>query len=278
MPRFGIVIDSANCMSCYNCFMACRDEHCGFASTLSAPQPHMGHRWIDIRERERGDDAIRIKTASVPTPCSHCAEPACMGAAEHGAVYIRGDRIVIIDPEKASGQKAIVDACPIGAVYWNDDLNLPQKCTMCAELLDDGFTQPRCVGACPNEALFFGDLDDPESEASKKAAQSRVTQLPELTGKTTNVIHLNIPTIFLAGSVYTPDDEAAENAVVTLTNKKSGAVSTATANLFGDWEFEWLEKDAQYDLSIEMQGYTTFKASVTTDTDHYLGEITLNNN
>jgi NAD-dependent dihydropyrimidine dehydrogenase PreA subunit len=196
-------------------------------------------------------------------------------AAKDGAVYIRNDGIVIIDPEKSKGQEAIVDACPISAIYWNEELGLPQKCTMCAELLDEGFALPRCVGACPNGAMFFGDLDDPGSEASKKAAQNRVTELPELEGKQTNVVHLNIPTIFLAGCVYTPDDEAAENAVITLTEKQSGIKHTTKTNIFGDWEFEWLEKNKEYGLSIEKPGYATVKADIKLETDHYYGEVVL---
>jgi len=275
MSRWGIVIDSDNCMSCYNCFMACRDEHCGHSSKLSAPQPHEGQKWIDIREWERGNDNRRVKTASVPTPCSHCADPACMKAAAPGEVYIRDDGIVIIDPVKAKGRKAIAGACPIGAVYWNKELELPQKCTMCAELLDEGYAQPRCVGACPNGALVFGDLDDPESEASRRIAGGRVTVLPGLEGAAANVVHLNIPTIFLAGSVYTEDDEAAGNAVVTLTDKNSGEKRTVSANFFGDWEFEWLDKGAAYELTIESPGCRTFKAQVTADADRYFGETIL---
>jgi len=255
--------------------MACRDEHCGHSSALSAPQPHEGHRWIDVREWERGDDSRKIKTASVATPCSHCAEPACMKASESGAVYKRDDGIVVIDPEKAIGQKAIVSACPIGAIYWNEELGLAQKCTMCAELLDEGFAQPRCVGACPNGAMFFGDLDDPGSEVSKVIAQNRVTQLTELSGIETNVVHLNIPTIFLAGSVYTKDDDAVDGAKVTLTDKKSGAVMTTETNCFGDWEFEWLVKDTEYELAVEKTGYKKFEAKAVADSDRYFGEIIL---
>jgi len=255
--------------------MACRDEHCGHAMSLSAPMPHEGHRWIDIRERERGDDNRKVKTASVPTPCSHCAQPACVKAAQPGAAYIRKDGIVIIDPEKAKGQKAIADACPIGAVYWNNELDLPQKCTMCAELLDEGFDKPRCVGACPNGALFFGDLDDPESEVSVMMARGRVTQLPELEGESTGVVHLNIPTIFLAGSVYTADDDAAENAIVRLTDRKSGQVRATETNCFGDWEFEWLDRGSEYDLVIEATGYKTASAKIVADSDRYFGETIL---
>ena len=85
--KYGIAIDSARCMACYACFMACKDEHCGWNTTVSKAQPHMGQFWMDIREWERGDNERRIKTATVPTPCSHCDNPACMAAAKDGAVY-----------------------------------------------------------------------------------------------------------------------------------------------------------------------------------------------
>ena len=99
--RLGIAIDSSLCMACYNCYMACKDEHCGYASKLSAAQPQMGQFWMDVREWERGDNSRRVKSATVPTPCSHCQDAPCMKAAKDGAVYKRDDGIGIIDPEEA---------------------------------------------------------------------------------------------------------------------------------------------------------------------------------
>ena len=49
--------------------------------------------------------------------------------AKDGAVYKGDDGIVIIiDPEKAKGQKEIVDTCPYRAIYWNEEKDVPQKC------------------------------------------------------------------------------------------------------------------------------------------------------
>ena len=136
--RYGIAVNTENCMACYNCVMACKDEHCGFSTAVSAPQPHEGQFWVNIQSKERGDDNRKVKTSNVALLCSHCDNPACARAAKDGAVVKREDGIVLIDPEKAVGQKQIVDACPVGAIYWNEELKLPQKCTMCAHLLDEG--------------------------------------------------------------------------------------------------------------------------------------------
>jgi Fe-S-cluster-containing dehydrogenase component len=281
--RYGIAIDSKMCMSCYCCYMACKDEHCGYDSALHAKQPMMGQFWIDIREWERGDNSRRIKTATVPTPCSHCKDPECMKAAKGGALYKRDDGIVIIDPVKAKGQREIADACPIGAVYWNEELQLPQKCTMCAELLDDPeylsylgdkkLKIPRCVEACPNKALIFGDLDDPMSEINRVIRENRVTQLPGLEGRETNVVHLNIPTVFLAGTVYYPKelDEVCCGAMVKLTCRETGETWEAETNYFGDWEVEWLPKEKHFDIQISADGYKTARYEAFTDKDHYVG-------
>ena len=282
MAKYGIAIDSKACMACYNCFVACKDEHCGFDTEVSKAQPHTGQFWMKITEWERGDDNRKIKTATVPTPCSHCEDAPCANAGKNDAVYTRPDGIVIIDAEKSKGRKEIMEACPIGAVYWNEELDIPQKCTMCAHLLDAGYKEPRCVEACPNGALFFGDLDDPESEINKKISAENITQIKELKELNTHVIHLNIPTVFFAGSVYLPDDEVAENAVVTLkkigvsgADAKTATVSEVKTNYFGDFEFEDLEKDADYEICIKYAGYKAVTLNRKADTDHYLGEFIL---
>ena len=277
--RYGIAVNTENCMACYNCFMACKDEHCGFATPVSAPQPHEGQFWVNIRTKERGDDNRKVKTSNVAVMCSHCDNPACAKAAKNGAVYRRDDGIVIIDPEKAKGQKAIAEACPIGAIFWNEDLQLPQKCTMCAHLLDEGYDEPRCVEACPNDALFFGDLDNPDSAVSRAIAAGRATPLKALEGTETNVKYLNIPTVFLAGSVYLPCDETGEDpadgAIVELKNLKTGETLTTKTNYFGDWELENLPENEEFEVRISFPGYRGFTLSAKTDTDHYVAEVVL---
>jgi Fe-S-cluster-containing dehydrogenase component len=262
--------------------MACKDEHCGYDSALSKAQPMMGQKWIDVREWERGDSSRRVKTASVPTLCAHCKEPDCMKVAKDGAVYKREGGVVIIDPEKSKGQKQIADACPIGAVYWNEELEIPQKCTMCAELLEDpeylsylgdrSLVKPRCVEACPNNALIFGDLEDPNSEISKLIASERNTPLPGLEDQKTLVKWLNVPTVYLAGTVYQPKelDEVMVGASVKLTCRETGETWQTESNYFGDWEVEWLPKNKNIDIVIEAKGYKPMTYSAFTDADHYV--------
>ena len=280
--RLGIAVDAKMCMACYCCFMACKDEHCGYSSKLSAAQPMMGQKWIDVCEWERSDSSRRVKTASVPSLCAHCEKPACMAASKDGAVYKRPDGIVIIDPEKSKGQKDIATACPM--VFWNDELEIPQKCTMCAELLDDPnylkylgnpeLKKPRCVEACPNKALYFGDIDDPNSEVSKFMASGQRATPPHesMEGDDSNVKWFNIPTVYLAGTVYQPKelDEVLVGAKVSLKCRETGESWDTETNYFGDWEVEWLPKGKNIDITIAASGYKTVTASAFTDKDHYV--------
>ncbi len=274
MATYGMVIDITKCNGCYNCFLSCRDEHCGNDyPPHSLAQPFTGHFWMRIIERERGKYP-KVKVAYTPVPCMQCDNPLCVAASKDGAVYRRPDGIVIIDPEKAVGQKEIVSTCPYRVIYWNEEKNIPQKCTFCAHLLDDGWKEPRCVEACPTGALVFGDIDDPNSEIAKLIASGKVEVLHPEYGLKEKVCYIGLPKRFIAGTVVFGDkDECAENVNVTLIGE-DGKKTTKTNN-YGDFEFEGLPEEKEYTVKIEHPGYALREFNARTKIDVYLGEIIL---
>jgi Fe-S-cluster-containing dehydrogenase component len=253
--------------------MACRDEFCGNDHLpYSAAQPSAGHFWMRLVERERGCYP-KVKTSYVKIPCMHCDDAPCAG--QHpGKVYQRPDGIVIIDPVEAKGARELLDSCPYNAIFWNEEASLPQKCTMCAHLLDRGWKVPRCVEVCPTKALVFGDFDDPESEVSRRAAEEKAEVLHPEYGLKGGVWYLNLPKRFIAGSlVFADTDACAGNVVVVLAG--GGEERRATSNGFGDFEFEWLEKDTEFVVRISHPGYRAQELRVRTQIDRYLGDIVL---
>jgi len=184
----------------------------------------------------------------------------------------------MIDPEKASGQKQIVTACPYRVIYWNEEKNIPQKCTLCAHLLDQGWKEPRCAEACPTQAMVFGDMDDPNSEISKLIASGKAEVIhPEYKLKE-KVSYIGLPKRFIAGAVVFGDnDECAGKVRVTLTGRKDKRKDkrTVATNNFGDFEFEGLEGDQKFSVKVEHPGYTPRSFEVETKADVYLGEIFL---
>jgi Fe-S-cluster-containing dehydrogenase component len=274
MARYGMVIDIYKCCGCYNCFLACRDEYCGndFPG-YSAAQPPEGQFWIKVLEKERGKYP-KVKLAYTPVLCQHCEDAACIKAGRDGAVYRRPDGIVIIDPVKAKGQKQIVAACPYRVIEWNEESQLPQKCTFCAHMVDKGEKEPRCVEVCPTDALVFGDLDDPKSKVAQLVAAGNTESLHPEYGLKEKVVYLNIPRKFVAGTVvYGDTDECAEGATVTLSG--NGQKMTTKTSLFGDFEFEGLADNTDYTVKVEAKGYKPKELSAKTTTDVYLGVIML---
>lgn len=276
--KYGMVVDVTRCNGCYSCFLSCRDEHCGNDYPgYSAAQPYSGQFWLNIIEKERGQYP-KVKVAYTVIPCMQCEKPSCADVSPDKAVYRRPDGIVVIDPDKARGQKEIVAACPYRVIYWNEEKRLPQKCTFCAHLLDKGWKEPRCVESCPTKALVFGDLNDPGSEISKTiaAAKGKLEVLHPEYGLIPNVKYIGLPKRFIAGEVLFRDrkDECAAGVKVTLFSKGNADKVTNTDN-YGDFEFEGLDADKKYTVLIEHSGYGARKLKVKTNIDTNLGEILL---
>ena len=264
MKKYNMIIDVAKCHDCNNCFLSCKDEYIGNDfPPYSIAQPWHGHRWMNIMRKERGQYP-KVDVAYRPTPCMHCDDAPCIKAAKNGAVTKRKDGIVIINPEKAVGQKDLVDACPYGAIWWNADKAVPQKCTFCVHLLEEGWEKPRCAQACPTGAIEFLYVEDAEMRKRIKAEDLSVLY-PELKSRP-RVYYKNLyryDKCFIAGNVALQDtDECAEGARVTL-RKGAKAIATAETNNYGDFKVDNIdEKSGKYNLEIKYPGYKARKVSV----------------
>ena len=275
MKRYGMMIDIRKCNGCYNCYLACRDEYAGNDyPPYSIAQPSAGQYWMNLSEKERGSFP-KLKVDYIPLPCQHCREASCVSGAPQGAVYRRADGIVLIDPVRSAGHQEIVSLCPYRVIYWNPEKEIPQKCTFCAHLLDQGWKSPRCVEACPTGALLFGDLDDPGSEISRAVKSAATEELHPEYGLKPNVVYVGLPKPFVAGEVVLADhrEECAEGVKVTLVD--GGKRVTQETDNYGDFEFKGLLPHHPYTLKIAHPGYRTKEITINTRLDMNVGEITL---
>jgi Fe-S-cluster-containing dehydrogenase component len=232
-----------------------------------------GQQWINLVEVERGTYP-KVKLNHVPVTCAQCDNPSCLKVSENGAVYQREDGIVMIDPEKSVGQKQIVNSCPYRVIFWNEEKNVPQKCDMCAHLLDQGYKRPRCVEMCPTGCLTFGDLNDPNSEVSRLLAEKKPSARHPEFRLGDKVLYLNLPKKFVAGTVVFKDsDQCAKNAKVTL--KGDGVTQCCMTDAFGDFWFEGLESKQNYIVDVELEGYKTLSLKARTYSDVNLGDLFL---
>jgi Fe-S-cluster-containing dehydrogenase component len=274
MKKWHLIIDIARCHDCNDCFLADKDEFVGNEfPPYSAAQPWHGQRWMNIKRKERGQYPI-VQTAYLPMPCMHCEEAPCLTA--DGAVYRRDDGLVIIDPVKAKGRKEIASSCPYNAIYWNEEKQLAQKCSGCAHLLDDGWTETRCSQVCPTDAVKLVMAED--DEMAKRVAEEALERYRDALGTKPRVYYRNLyrwDKAFVSASlVFRDTDECAEGA--TMTVELAGQnVGAATSDNFGEVLVDRLESGREYTVTIAAAGYASAGMSVTLDESRNLGTVFL---
>lgn len=279
MKKWRLIVDVASCQDCNNCLMACKDEHLdntwpGY--TLS--QPRHGHRWIDVARSARGQFPL-VDVAYVPRMCMHCDDAPCVKASS-GAVYKRQDGIVLIDPKEAKGRRDLVDACPFGRIGWNEAEDVPQKCTFCAHLLDDGWKQPRCAQACPTGALRTEYVED--SQFARIVKKEGLEPLNPEYGTRPRVYYKNLyryTKCFIAGSVAVEKAGVADCVAGATVRLLQGGkrIGESVTDAYGDFRFDHLEADT-CDYVVEVESPGRSRKSIAVDvlsTSKNLGNIWL---
>lgn len=182
--RWGMLVDTTRCSAdCRACVDACNTEN-----GLGGKASRTSVQWIrkvDISDRRTGE------STSLPVMCQHCAHPPCVDVCPTGASFKRVDGIVLVDRHRCIGCRYCMMACPYKARSFvhepvaNQKPEIPrgkgcvEGCTMCMHRVDRGM-QPVCVEACAASgrgAILFGDLNDPQSEISRRIATLRTTAL-----------------------------------------------------------------------------------------------------
>jgi len=199
MPRWAMVIDLNKCIGCETCKHVCRDLH-------TTPSGGMRRRIVIPKP----DEAAASRRTFVPIHCMHCENPSCLAVCPTGATRQLSDGTVVVDAGICMGCGACVLACPYGArTLENTDCTFSMvrteeddghrragkmgtclKCDFCRGDCDkDGSKElrpgstpkpdPLCVKYCIAEALYFGDLEDPDSEVSRVLRQNHTFRLRE---------------------------------------------------------------------------------------------------
>ena len=134
MNKF-IVADSANCIGCHACEVACVTSH-----------------RQDSWPRQRSDFLPRIRVFF-----RHCNDAPCVGSCPTQALRVANDSVQFTEA-LCIGCKNCVIACPFGAIEMvaNDDdaPQLAQKCDLCSQHPSG---QQACVASCPTQALQLMD-------------------------------------------------------------------------------------------------------------------------
>ena len=159
--RLGMLIDLGVCIGCNACTVACKQEN--------EPPLTKFNTWVESWDAEAEDG--RVTRANLPKLCNHCENPACVSVCPTGASYQADDGTVQIDQDKCIGCKYCMAACPYGVRYMVEESGDVSKCTFCHHRTTEGLL-PACVSTCVTTSRMFGDLNDPDSDISKKLAEA----------------------------------------------------------------------------------------------------------
>ena len=184
--RWGMLVDTNQCQQdCDACVQACNEEHglTGFGRQATDAQ---WIRKLTVKSKQTG------RVISLPMMCQHCEHPPCVDVCPTGASFRRADGIVLVDKHICIGCRYCMMACPYKArsfIHESLEDQRPhaprgkgtvESCTFCVHKVDRGEGTTACTQACDREghkALIFGDLNDPESEISKRLRQYAATQI-----------------------------------------------------------------------------------------------------
>lgn len=223
MVRWAMVIDLEKCSGCQACGVACAAEN---NAPLGSPQEAgMGRliRWLQMLPRMEGEYP-HVRAEVIPMMCFQCERPPCTYVCPVAATYKNPQGIVAQVYWRCIGCRYCVNACPFTLKWFNwfqprwpaamaeatnpdvslRDKGVTEKCTFCHHRLQQAKDRaraegrplrpedyrPACVEACPQDALTFGDLDDPESDVARLARSPRAFRLLEELGTQPKVYFL----------------------------------------------------------------------------------------
>jgi molybdopterin-containing oxidoreductase family iron-sulfur binding subunit len=171
--QWAMVIDLRSCDGCQSvgkppqCTAACIEGH-------FAPEPM---EWIQVFE----GDLPGGGTQFIPTPCQQCQNPPCVNVCPVGATFSTPEGTVLIDQDRCIGCRICMAACPYDRRFFNwgkapvppesqmaeysAEHQVParrgtvMKCDFCPDMMRTD-TLPYCVQGCPNQAIYYGDLEE----------------------------------------------------------------------------------------------------------------------
>ena len=158
--RNAIVVNLNRCIGCFSCEIACKQQN-------NVP---LGQYWNKVEIVGPMGKHPHIQQYWLPTMCQQCENAPCIEVCPTGASMRDPETgLVIIDKSICIGCKSCMTACPYGVRAFNAKDNTVGKCICCNDLIKQG-KDPACVSICCGEARAYGDLDDPNSPASKMLA------------------------------------------------------------------------------------------------------------
>ena len=226
MPHYGMVIDLDRCTGCRACMIACKVENntpqaklwmyvfrfeegeYPYTRVWFMPRPCMHcHnapcvKVCPVGARYKREDGLVATDWERCIGCRYC-EVACPYGVNHFNWKEPAENYYLDWGDEDLSPVTDGEVPP----YRNPDLDgrygpeqrpiaggghyrgVIEKCTFCVQRVEKGL-DPACVTTCPTFALYFGDLDDPDSDVSRMLAGDSSFRLLEELGTEPSVYYI----------------------------------------------------------------------------------------
>jgi formate dehydrogenase iron-sulfur subunit len=182
--RKGFLVDSARCIGCRSCQVACKQwnklaaDKTRNQGTFENPRDLTPALYNRIKFVEK-DTSGEVSWQFFNERCMHCGDAGCMKVCPSpGALYRTKDGIVAFNKEKCISCKYCVSACPFNIPRYDADDKV-SKCHLCLDRIGGGMT-PACAKACPTETLKYGNRNQLITTAT--AAKKTLYGVDDLNG------------------------------------------------------------------------------------------------
>lgn len=226
--KWGMVIDLDKCTGCGSCMVACQAEN-NVPPAEDGLNRRRALNWLLVYRLSNGKPFPDHDIAYLPRPCMQCGKPSCVSVCPVVATTKdeEGGIVSQITP-RCIGCRYCMASCPYHARYfnWHDPVwpagmektltpdvsvrprGVVEKCTFChhrlmaakdrayaeghdPEKLPEGAYVTSCTEACPNGAISFGDVNNPEHKVHKLIKSPYAFRLLERLGTDPQVWYLS---------------------------------------------------------------------------------------
>jgi len=152
--RYAMAIDTKKCVGCSDCVVACQTEN-------DVPIGYCRDWVVEVMNGTYPQLEVEIRSER----CNHCDTSPCVRCCPTGASHIVEGGVVLVTHHRCIGCGACISSCPYDARFSHPK-GYVDKCTFCHHKVQKG-EQPACVAVCPTKCMYFGDLEDANSDVSQ---------------------------------------------------------------------------------------------------------------